>query len=168
VEKCKAGFMAKGFSQVEGIDYDETFAHVVRYSSVKVILAISTQMGWKVHQMDVRTSFRNIVVEEEIYVEQPKGFETFNRDMNVCTLKRALYGLKQAPRAWYARIDNYLLGLGFTKSKVDPNLYYIVVEGKPLILVLYVDDLILTGADNLIQDCKEDLACEFEMKDLLN
>jgi hypothetical protein len=80
--------------------------------------------------------------------------------------KRALYGLKQAPRAWYARIDSYLLGLGFTKSEVDPNLYYIVVEGKSLILVLYLDNLILTGVDSLIQDCKEDLARKFEMKDL--
>jgi hypothetical protein len=166
VEKCKARFVAKGFSQVEGIDYDETFVPIARYSSVRVILAISAPMGWKVHQMDVKTAFLNKVVEEEIYVEQPEGFETFNRDTHVCKLKRALSGLKHAPRAWYACIDNYLLRLGFTKSKADPNLYYIVVEGQPLILVLYVDDLILTGADSLIHDCKEDLAREFEMKDL--
>jgi hypothetical protein len=104
VEKCKARFVAKGFSQVEGIDYDETFAPVAQYSSVRVILAISAQMGWKVHQMDVKTVFLNGVV-EEIYVEQPKGFETFSRDTHVCKLKRALYGLKQALMAWYARID---------------------------------------------------------------
>jgi hypothetical protein len=84
----------------------------------------------------------------------------------VCMLKRALYGLKQASRTWYAHIDNYLLELGFIKSEADPNLYYIVVEGQPLILVLYLDDLILTGGDSLIQDCKEYLAREFEMKDL--
>jgi hypothetical protein len=123
-------------------------------------------MGWKVHQTNVKTTFLNGVVEEEIYVEQPEGFETFTRDTHVCMLRRALYGLKKAPRAWYACIDNYLLGLGFTKSEADPNLYYLVVEGKPLILVLYVDDLKLTGTDSLIQDCKEDLAREFEMKDL--
>jgi hypothetical protein len=123
-------------------------------------------MGWKVHQMDVKTALLNEVVEEEIYVEQPEEFETFNKDTSVCRLKRVLYGLKLASRAWYARIDSYLLGLGFTKSEVDPNLYYIVVEGQLLILVLYVDDLILRGADSLIQDCKEDLAREFEMKDL--
>jgi hypothetical protein len=166
VEKCKAKFVAKEFSQVEGIDYDETFAPVARYSSVRVILAISAQIGWKVHQMDVKIAILNEVVEEEIYVEHPEGFETFSRDMHVCRLKRALYGLKQAPRVWYARIDSYLLKLGFTKSEADPNLYYIVVEGQPLILVLYVDDLILTRADSLIQDCKDDLAREFEMKDL--
>jgi len=83
----------------------------------------------------------------------------------VCRLKRVLYGLKQAPRAWYAWIDSYFIGLGFSKSEVDPNLYQIVVEGKLLIIVLYVDDLILTGDELLILSCKDDLA-EFEMKDL--
>ena len=81
-------------------------------------------------------------------------------------LKRELYGLKQAPRAWYTCIDNYFTGLGFTKSEADANLYQIVVEGKILIIVLYVDDLILTGDEQLIHSCKEDLAKEFEMKDL--
>jgi hypothetical protein len=84
----------------------------------------------------------------------------------VCRLKRALYGLKQAPHAWYTRIDSYFTGLGFTKSEADANLYHIVVEGKLLIIVLYVDDLILTGDDQLIKSCKEDLAREFEMKDM--
>jgi hypothetical protein len=78
-------------------------------------------------------------------LSKPEGFETFDRESHVCRLKRALYGLKQAPRAWYTRIDNYFTGLGFTKSEADANLYQIVVEGKILIIVLYVDDLILTG-----------------------
>ena len=81
-------------------------------------------------------------------------------------LKIALYGLKQAPRAWYTRIDSYFTGLGFAKSEVDPNLYQIVVEGKLLIIVLYVDDLILTGDEQLIHSCKAGLAKEFKMKDL--
>ena len=77
-----------------------------------------------------------------------------------------MYGLKQAPRAWYTRIKNYFTRLGFTKSEADANLYQIVVEGKLLIIVLYVDDLILTGDEQLIHSCKEDLAKEFEMKDM--
>ena len=84
----------------------------------------------------------------------------------MCRLKRALYGLKQAPRAWYTQIHSYFTGVGFTKSEADANLYQIVVEGKPLIIVLYVDDLILTGDEQLIHSCKSDLAKEFEMKDL--
>jgi len=116
--------------------------------------------------MDVRTSFVNGKIEEEVYIEQPEGFETFNRESHVCRLKRALYGLKQAPCAWYTRIDNYFTGLGFTKSEADANFYHIMVEGKLLIIVLYVDDLILTSDDQLIQSYKEDLAREFEMKDM--
>ena len=76
----------------------------------------------------------------------------------MCKLKRDLYGLKQAPHAWYSRIDNYFTGLGFTKSEVAVNLYHIMLEGKPLIIVLYVDDLILIGDDQLIHSCKEGLA----------
>ena len=101
-----------------------------------------------------------------MYVEQPLGFEVQDRDTHVCRLKKALYGLKQAPRSWYKRIDSNLMKLGFTRSNVDPNLYFKVVQGKPLILVVYVDDLFLTGADPLIHQCKRELAAEFEMKDL--
>jgi hypothetical protein len=84
----------------------------------------------------------------------------------VCRLKKALYGLKQAPRAWYSRIDTYLQQMGFEKCEVYPNLYYIVVGEDPLILVLYVDDLFITGAERLIVGCKESLASEFKMKDI--
>eukprot|EP00253_Pinus_taeda_P026252 PITA_26252 len=137
VEKHKARFVARGFSQVEGIDYDENFSLVVRYSSIRSMLALSTQMCWKIHQMDVKTTFLNGKIEKE-----------------------------QAPRAWYIRSDNYFTGLGFTKSEADANLYHIMVECKQLIIVLYVDDLILTGDDQLIMSCKEDLAREFKMKDM--
>ena len=111
------------------------------------MLALSAQMGSKIHQMDMKTAFLNGKIEEEVYIEQLEGFETFNRESHVCRLKRALYGLKQAPRAWYTRMDNYFTGLGFTKSEADANLYYIMVEGKQLIIVLYVGDLILIGDD---------------------
>ncbi len=99
-------------------------------------------------------------------MEQPEGFEIYDRKSHVCRLKKALYGLKQAPRAWYERIDSYLMKLGFTRSETDPNLYFRVEDDKPLILVLYVDDLFLTNAYRLIHKCKRELASEFEMKDL--
>eukprot|EP00253_Pinus_taeda_P022239 PITA_22239 len=92
-------------------------------------------------KMDVKTVFLHGSIKEEVYVKQPEGFEIYDRKSHVCRLKKALYGLKQAPRAWYERIDNYLMKLGFTKSKADPNLYCKVEDEKPLILVLYVDDL---------------------------
>eukprot|EP00253_Pinus_taeda_P031657 PITA_31657 len=124
------------------------------------------KMGWKIHQMDVKTAFLNGQIEEEVYIEQLKGFETFDHELHVCRLKRELYRLKQAPHAWYTRIDNYFTGLGFTKSEADANLYHIMVKGKLLVIVLYVDDLILTGDDKLIVSCKEDLEREFKMKDM--
>jgi hypothetical protein len=94
------------------------------------------------------------------------GFEVHGRESHVCRLKKALYGLKQAPRAWYSRIDAYLQQLGFEKSEVDPNLYFIVVGEDPLILLLYVDDIFITGVERLISNCKESLASEFEMTDI--
>jgi hypothetical protein len=116
--------------------------------------------------MDVKTAFLNGVIEEEVYIEQPQGFEVEDKKTHVCKLKKDLYGLKQAPRAWYGRIDSFLMSLGFTKSKVDSNLYFKVMNDEPVILLLYVDDLFLTGEENLIIECKNKLVVEFEMKDL--
>jgi len=87
IEKHKAKLSAKGFSQVEGIYYEETFAPVVRYSSIKSILALLAQMGWKIYQMDVKTTFLNGVIEEEVYIEWLEGFETVEREWHVCKLK---------------------------------------------------------------------------------
>ena len=115
--------------------------------------------------MDIKTAFLNGVIEEEVYIEQPEGFDVENRESHVCRLHRALYRLNQAPRAWYSRIDNYLREMGFQRSEVDHNLYFLTGE-VPLILVLYVDDLFLTRDEKLIGDCKSNLVVEFEMKDL--
>jgi hypothetical protein len=166
VDKYKARFVARGFSQEEGEDYDETFAPVARYTSIRAIMSLASSMGWSLHQMDVKTTFLNVAIEEEVYIEQRQGFEVHSRDTHVCTPKKALYRLKQAPRAWYARIDNYLMRLGFSKNHVDPNLYYKVVNNALVILLLYVDDLFLLGEEFLIIQCKKELASEFDMKDL--
>eukprot|EP00253_Pinus_taeda_P020682 PITA_20682 len=116
--------------------------------------------------MDVKTAFLNGFIQKEVYIEQPQGFEVHGKESHVCRLKKTPYGLKQAPRAWYSRIDTYLQQLGFTKSEADQNLYFIVVGEELLIVVLYVDDFIITGAERLIEGCKRDLASEFEMKDI--
>ena len=166
IEKYKARFVARGFSQVEGVDYDETFAPIARYTSIGSIISIATEMGWQIHQMDVKTAFLNGIIQEEVYIEQPQGFEVHGKESYVWRLKKALYGLKQGPRAWYSRIDTYLQQLGFQKSEADPNLYCIVVGGDPLILVLYIDDFFIIGSERLIQGCKQDLASKFEMKDI--
>ena len=122
MEKYKACFMEKGFSQKEGIDYEETFTRVVRYSSIRTIISLAAEMGWCVHQMDIKTALLNRVIEEEVYIEQPEGFDVENMETHVCRLHRALYELKRAPRAWYSRIDSYLRVMGFQWSEVDRNL----------------------------------------------
>ena len=99
-------------------------------------------------------------------MEQPEGFIIHNKESHVCKLRKALYGLKQAPRVWYERIDTYLKKLGFVKSSADYNFYFKVVDNQPLILILYVDDLFLTGEEQHIAKCKRELTAEFEMKDL--
>jgi hypothetical protein len=166
IEKYKARFVARGFSQKEGIDYEETFAPVARYTSIRTIITLAAKMKWKLHRMDVKKAFLNGVIEEELYIEQPQGFEVEDRKSHVCKLKKALYGLKQAPRAWYGRIDSFLTSLGFTKSKADSNLYFKVMNDELVILLLYVDDLFLTREERLITECKKRLALEFEMKHL--
>jgi hypothetical protein len=158
IEKHKARFVARGFSQNEGIDYEETVAPVAIYTSIITIIALATKMKCKLHQIDVKITFLNGVIEEEVYLEQPQGFEVEDIKTHVCRLKKAMYGLKQAPRAWYGRIDNFLTSLGFTKSKVDSNIYFKVINDEPIILLLYVDDLFLTGEEKLITNCKKKLA----------
>jgi hypothetical protein len=166
IEKYKARFVARGFSQKEGIDYKETFAPVARYTSIRTIIALAAKMKWKPHQMDVKTVFLNGVIEEEVYIEQPQGFEVEDRKSHVYKLKKASYELKQAPRAWYGRKGSFLMSLGFTKSKADSNLYFKIMDNEPVILLIYVDDLFLTSEEKLITKCKKRLASEFEMKDL--
>jgi len=116
--------------------------------------------------MDVKIAFLNGIINEKVYIEQPEGFTIKDKKLYVCKLKKALYGLKQAPRAWYERIDNYLSKLGYSKNEANSNIYFKTTNDGMVILVLYVHDLLITGDDNLIEKCKQDLIAEFEMKDL--
>jgi hypothetical protein len=166
IEKYKARFVARGFSQIEGVDYGESFAPVAKYTSIQSIIALASSMGWKLHHMDVNTSFLNGEIEEEVYIEQSEGFIIHNEKSHVCRLKKDLYVLKQAPRAWYERMDGFLMSLGFKKSAANPNLYYHIDGNECLILVLYLDDIFIIGSERLIVECKQTLIAKFEMKDL--
>jgi hypothetical protein len=166
VDKHKARLVAKGFAQEYGVDYNETFAPVARLDTIRMVLAIAAQHNWKVYQMDVKSAFLNGYLEEEVYVQQPPGYEVRGQEDKVYRLKKALYGLKQAPRAWYSRIDSYMIKNEFIRSTSEPTLYTKVNEqGQILIVCLYVDDLIYTG--NLSIDMfKSAMKKEFEMTDL--
>jgi hypothetical protein len=131
---------------------------VAKYTSIRTIIALVAMMKWNLHQMDMKTDFLNGVIEEEVYIEKPQGFEVEDRKSHVYRMKKALYGLKQAPRSWYGRIDSFLTSLGSTKSKSDSNLYFKVMNDEPVILLLYVDGLFLTREENIIIECKKRLA----------
>ena len=108
--------VAQDYTQVEGIDFDETFAPVARLESNRILLAITSHLNFKLYQMDVKSAFLNGMLQEEVYVEQPNGFVDPHRPDDVYKLKRALYGLKQAPRAWYDRLTTYLTEHGFKRD----------------------------------------------------
>ena len=105
-----------------GLSHKETFAPVARYTSIRTILSLASNMKWKLQQMDVKKTFLNGLIEEHIYIEQPQGFKTNDQKTYVCRFNKEFHGLKKAPKAWYGRIDGFLMGLGFTKSKQDSNL----------------------------------------------
>eukprot|EP00253_Pinus_taeda_P006925 PITA_06925 len=135
--------------------------------TVRAVLSIAAQKKWKVYQMDAKSEFLNGVLMKEVYIEQLLGYEKKGEEHKVCKLKKALYGLKQAPRAWYSRIDSYLLENGFDKCEGEPTVYIKEKDGKILIVVLYVDDVIFTGNDDyLIENFKAVMKEEFEMTDM--
>ncbi|KAG8927105.1 hypothetical protein FRC01_008017 [Tulasnella sp. 417] len=167
--KYKARFCVKGYEQVPGLDFTETFAPVARYESIRTLLAMATLKDWHVHQMDVKTAFLNGDIEEEIYIEQPEGFKSGNN--KVCKLNKALYGLKQAPRQWNKKIHQALIDLGFSCSKADTGIYIYQRqdegEKEPMFIILYVDDVTLIAQNlTLLKSIKKKLANKFEMTDL--
>jgi hypothetical protein len=166
VERHKARLVDKGFSQVEGIDYNETFSLVAKMNSIFLVLSLVASHKWEVDQMDVKSAFLHGDLKEEIYMEQPPSY-VHNDSSLVCCLKKSLYGLKQAPRAWYAKMDNFFIDTGFSRCHSDPNVYTKKVGIHLIILFLYVDDLILTGSESkLLNHVKTSLKKKFEMTDL--
>ncbi|KAI5324311.1 hypothetical protein L3X38_033384 [Prunus dulcis] len=168
VQKKKARLVAKGYSQKPGVDYNETFAPVARLDTIRTLIALATQKGWQLYQLDVKSAFLNGILEEEVYVDQPEGFVVKGSESKVYKLHKALYGLKQAPRAWYSEIDGYFAECGFTKSQSEATLY-VKARGKASILIvsIYVDDIVYTGNDQeMIEDFKKDMKEKYEMTDL--
>lgn len=154
--------------QRAGVDYSEVFALVARFETIRMIVAIASWRNWSLWQLDVKSAFLNGPLDEEVYIDQPPGFEVKGSESKVLRLKKALYGLKQAPRAWNRRIDSFLTSSGFQKCSVEHGVYVKTGNsGNILLLCLYVDDLLITGSSSEeIEKVKSMLKAEFEMTDL--
>jgi hypothetical protein len=164
VTRNKARLVCKGYAQVEGINFEETFSLVARMEGIRLLLAYACSKNIKLYQMDVKSTFLNGELEEEVYIEQPEGFQLSENADYMCKLKNTLYGLKQAPRAWYSRLNKYLQQAGFRKGSADNNLYIKVSQGNILLIEVYVDDIIFGSDDDMLrQKFANDMHNEFEM-----
>ncbi|WJX25548.1 hypothetical protein P8452_14576 [Trifolium repens] len=164
VTRNKARLVAQGYTQIEGLDFDETFAPVARLESIRLLLGVACILKFKLYQMDVKSAFLNGYLQEEVYVEQPKGFVDPEHPNYVYKLKKALYGLKQTPRAWYERLTQFLEEQGYRKGGSDKTLFVKEEKGKFIIAQIYVDDIVFGGMSNtMVQHLVQQMQSEFEM-----
>jgi len=158
ITRYKARFVAKGYKQQKGQDFQETYCPTMKLTTLRVLLAFAAHHGLKLKQLDVKTAYLNAPIEEEVYIEQPKGFEVRdeNGELLACKLQKSLYGLKQAGRNWYNCLKSHLTDEGFKPSSVDPCLFVRVVNGVRQFVVTWVDDIVYCSRD-------ENFLAEFEM-----
>ena len=161
-ERFKARLVAKGFAQRYGIDYEDTFAPVCKFTSIRTILSIGATLDFEIHQLDVKTAFLNGEIDTEIYIRQPPGFE--QDSTSVCKLKKGIYGLKQSPRLWNKRINQFLHDIGFKRCLSDPCIYHHPTD--EIFLGIYVDDIIIVASQNHLERIKLSLKTEFKMTDI--
>jgi hypothetical protein len=153
VTRNKAQLVAKGYTQVACLDLEETFAPVARLESIRILLAYATHHSFRLFQMDVKSAFLSGPIKEEIYMEQPPGFEDDRYPDLIYKLSKALYGLKQAPRAWYECLRDFLIANAFKVGKFDPTLFTKTCDGGMFVCQIYVDDIIF-GSTNQ-KSCEE-------------
>ncbi|KAM1270153.1 hypothetical protein ACFX2G_002244 [Malus domestica] len=166
IERYKARLVAKGFTQREGIDYKETFAPVAKLITVRCLLTVAAVRHWPLHQMDVQNAFLHGELHEEVYMLPPPSYRRQGERV-VCRLKKSLYGLKQASRSWFQKFSSAIHDIGFIQSRADYSLFTKVYGSSITIVLLYVDDMVITGNnDGAINDLKQILSRCFRIKDL--
>jgi hypothetical protein len=156
--------VAQGYTQVEGLDFGETYAPVARLEAIRILLGYACANNIKLYQMDVKSVFLNGYINELVYVEQPPGFEDEKKPNHVYKLRKALYGLKQAPRAWYERLRDFLLSKGFKMGKIDTTLFTKKLGNDWFVMQIYVDDIIFGSTNQeFCEEFGKMMASEFEM-----
>jgi hypothetical protein len=141
LDRYKARWVFRGFTQRPGLDYDETFSPVVKFATVRAVLSLALSRDWAIHQLDVKNAFLHGTLMETVYCSQPTGFVDADRPDLVCRLNRSLYGLEQAPQAWYSRFASYLASIDFVEAKSDTSLFIYRCGDDTVYLLLYVDDI---------------------------
>jgi hypothetical protein len=163
----KTRLVVKGFKQIHGIDYDETFSPITMLKSVRILLAITAYFDYGIWQMDVKTAFHNGNLTEDVYMTQPEGFVDPKHAGKICKLQKFIYGLKQASRSWNMRFDEVVKGFGFIKNIEEPCVYKKVSGSTVVFLILYVDDILLIRNDiPMMEVIKSSLRKSFSMKEL--
>jgi Reverse transcriptase (RNA-dependent DNA polymerase) len=163
----KTRLVAKGYTQIYGVDYEETFAPVAKINTVRTLISYAVNLGWDLCQLDVKNTFLHGDLKEEVFMEIPPGFVNEQLRDKVCRLKRSLYGLKQSPRAWFEIFSMAMKRLGYRQSDADHIMFIQRKDEKICILIVYMDDIVLTGNDLAeMKRLKASLAKKFEMKDL--
>jgi hypothetical protein len=164
VVRNKSRLVAQGYSQVEGLDFGETFSPIAYLEAIRILLAFAASKGFKLYQMDMKSAFLNGVIQEEVYVKHPLGFESLKYPDRVYKLSKALYRLKQVPRAWYARIKMFLLEHGYVMGSVDKTLFTLNYGTGFLLVQIYVDDIIFgVSSHTLVSRFQEMMESEFQM-----
>ena len=168
LDRLKARLVAKGYTQTEGIDYGETFAPVAKFNTVRVLVAVAAKCSWEILQFDVKNAFLHGELEEEVYMQLPPGYTLTDKPNQVCRLRKTLYGLKQSPRAWFGRFTKAMIDLGYHQARGDHALFIKYgTTGMVTILLVYVDDIIVTGGDaREIRRLTTSLSEQFEIKAL--
>lgn len=144
INKYKARLVVKGFLQTPGTDFKETFSLVVKAATIRIVLTLAVNNGWMLRQVDINNAFLNGDPTENVHMPQPKGFKDKNKSDYVCKLRKALYDLRQAPTVWFDKLKGALSSWGFENSKCDTSLFFRRVKSEIIIMLIYVDDIIIT------------------------